>query len=476
MLKKYRDDELIGKKVYVEGGNTERKRIVEAIYVSFGATIVQTITDEIDIYCLISPIAGNYCNVTSDFYNMENAQHVIEKMESRKAGKFILISNNMGADHVVGARWAKEEAMQASIIQWWKSMASRAAKSGVRGNIICLGYGAFWENKLDDIYEERILRILSVKRFAVEKDLKCALYYLSTNESSYVVGEILKLDGGLHRRSIIDVKGYNGTLPDKEFELGGRKVLIVGASSGMGRSVARKLSIRGAKVLLSSRNESALLKLKKEIVNEGGSADVYKLDVTNKEECKRVMDRIYQMESNIDGIVYASGLYQFEKFYKNNEIWEPVMNTNFNGFVEITNSYINKCIELKCNGVMVAIASVATDTVPLANSEAYVASKAAMKHFVESISLSYARNGIRMNCVAPGCTDTPMIAQVSDEYRKMWLECIPSRRLGTPDDVAGTVAYLVSDASAYINGETIKVDGGFSLGNLDFFEKDIDNE
>lgn len=476
MLRENLLENLNGKVVYVDGVDIERKKIVQNIYLSYGVSVISTVESEIDIYCLISPIEGNYSNVTCGNVDLKKSETIINKMVEKKSGIFILITNSMGNDHIVSSRWAREEATQAGIIQWWKSISTKAAQSGVRGNIISLGYAPFWEKKLDKEYQDKLLEKLSIKRFATEDDLKYALYYLSTSESSYVVGEVLNIDGGLHRRSIINIKGNEELLSSNGFHLENKRVLIIGASSGMGKVIAKKIAMRGAFVILSSRNVNALTEIKQQIENDGGLAEIHRLDVTNKKNCKTVMDAIYEENNHLDGIIYATGCYEVEKFYKSNLVWNKVVDTNFNGLVEISNLYINKCIEFSKKGVIVAITSVATDTVPVANSEAYIASKAAMRHFIESLSLSYARNGIRMNCVAPGCTDTPMINQVSEDYRKMWLECIPNGRLGTPEDVAGTVGFLISDASSYINGETVKVDGGFSLGNLAFFEKDMNYE
>jgi NAD(P)-dependent dehydrogenase (short-subunit alcohol dehydrogenase family) len=471
-VKVLNNNKLENKSVYIAGGNEKQQELLKKIYQNYGAVIVNNSDAPIDVYCLISPVSGNYFNVVSNEFDFEESEKIIKAMTSRENGTFVLIANSMGHEHVVSSKWAREEGEQAKVITWWKSMTTVTAKHNVRGNIISLGYAPFWEERLDEKMEEELMRKLSMKRFATEDDLKYALYYLSTDESSYVVGEILNIDGGLHRRVIIDIRGCKEFGNNKGFDLTDRTILVIGASSGMGKSVVRTLSERGAKVILCSRNLNALNDLSEEIRSKGKEAKVYKLDVTDVNECKTVFDTIYDETEKLDGVVYASGFYSVEKFYKSNSIWDKVMDTNFRGLVKVADLYLNKCIERNDKGSLVAIASVATDTVPVSNSEAYIASKAAMKHFIQSLSVSYARNGIRMNCVAPGCTDTPMIDQVSEEYRKMWLECIPSKKLGQPEDMAKAVGYLVSDAASYVNGETIKVDGGFSLGNLNFVEKE----
>ena len=465
---------LIGKTALIECDDSDIYKVIEEIYSSFGVS-VSKIKDPHeeefivpDFYCVVSSVQGSYQHVHASKFNFNRVKEVADLIKENKKGKMILITNDLG-ERVITTKFPKESSMQAKIIHWWKVIAADVAENGVNSNIISLGYAPFFKNEMDKEKEEKLMKMLLVKRFVKKEDLKDALFFLSCSDSRYMVGQTIKLDGGFHLHPMKRLKGEEVLKIDNTLDLTGKTALVIGASSGMGKETAIELAKRGADLVLMSRNEEKLELVAKEIKEFNSKVLIKAADVTKKKELAESIRDSWNLMRGIDVLVYCTGCFVTELLYKDNSLWDKVMATNFTGYTIAVMEFIKLCIKNKKAGTIVGTASVGATDIPVINSEAYIASKAAMLKFSCSIAESYSRSGIRINCVAPGCIDTPMISCVTDEYIGYWLENIPMGRLGKPDDISNVIAYLASSASSYITGSVIAVDGGFLLNKLNMF-------
>ena len=343
------------------------------------------------------------------------------------------------------------------------------AQNGITSNIISLGHAPFLNDTMDSEKEERLMKMLPIKRFVRIEDLRDALFLLSSDDCSYMVGQTINLDGGFHLHPMKQLKGEEVLKSDNTYDLTGKTAVIIGASSGMGKETAIELAKRGADIVLMSRNEEKLKEVANEIREFTSKIFIKTVDVTKKEELKEAIRYSWDYMNRLDILVYCTGYFVTERLSKNNRVWDKVIATNFTGYVIAVMEFIKLCIKNKVSGTIVGTCSVGATDIPVINSEAYIASKAAMHKFSCSIAESYCTSGIRINCVAPGCVKTPMISCVTDEYIGYWIDNIPMGRIGKPNDISKVIAYLASSASSYVTGSVIAVDGGFLLNKLNMF-------
>lgn len=164
---------------------------------------------------------------------------------------------------------------------------------------------------------------------------------------------------------------------------------------------------------------------------------------------------------DVDLLVYAAGVFDLEGSSEN--VRARSMTVNFRAYADISDALVNKWRETGVAGSIVGVCSVGSESVPVPHMESYGASKAAMIQYTRCLAVSAGRNGIRVNCVAPGIIETPMSDWLPPEFRKAWAVRVPFGRAGTPADVASLVTFLASDASSYVTGSLLHVDGGYTL-------------
>ena len=245
--------------------------------------------------------------------------------------------------------------------------------------------------------------------------------------------------------------------------LDGKCALVTGASRGIGRAVALKLASEGAKVALNfAGNEAAANEVRQEIEAAGGQAILVKADVANEAAVQEMVQKTADAFGRIDILVNNAGITRDGLLARmKEEDWDAVLSTNLKG-VFLTTKAVAKLMMKQRAGRIVNMASVVgvTGNAGQAN---YSAAKAGVIGFTKTIARELASRGVTVNAVAPGFIDTDMTSVLSDKAKEAALTGIPLGRMGTPEDIADAVLFLVSDQASYITGQVLHVDGGMVM-------------
>jgi 3-oxoacyl-[acyl-carrier protein] reductase len=237
-----------------------------------------------------------------------------------------------------------------------------------------------------------------------------------------------------------------------------KKVLITGATGGIGNSLVEKFVKSEAIVVASGTNEEKLNDLKKKFPNI--HIEKFKLDNHNKIE--EFVDKVDKNLKGLDILINNAGITLDNLAIRlTEENWKKVLDINLTASFLMCKYAIKKMLKNKY-GKIINITSVVGHTGNLGQAN-YAASKAGIIAFSKSLAIEYAKKNININCVSPGFIKTEMTDQINDEFRKILISKIPSGDLGKVEDVSNCVAFLASDKANYINGETIHVNGGMYM-------------
>ncbi len=247
------------------------------------------------------------------------------------------------------------------------------------------------------------------------------------------------------------------------FDLRGRVALVTGGSIGLGRQISQGLAEMGSDVVLCARKIDRCQSAAKQLAELGVRTLPLECDVTNPESVQRATEEAVRHFGRIDILVNNAGVswgVPLEEM-KLSE-WNKVLNTNLTGTFLMTQSVGRVMIQQRC-GSVINIASVAgMEGAPseIAQATAYHASKGAVIAFTKDLACKWATHNIRVNAVAPGWFPTHMTDWVIGQKKDALLASIPMRRFGTDDDLKGVAAFLASEASSYVTGQLLVVDGG----------------
>jgi len=242
----------------------------------------------------------------------------------------------------------------------------------------------------------------------------------------------------------------------------GRVSIVTGASQGIGEVIARQLAREGSAVTLVDVQEEKLNSVRKEIVDSGGQAQSFVADVSLLAEAQRVCDEVVAQFGRIDHLINNAGITRDSLLLRlKEEDWDAVLAVNLKGVFNFCKAAIRTMINQR-SGRIVNISSV-VGLMGNAGQTNYAASKAGVIGFTKALAREVANRGITVNCVAPGYIMTAMTERLPEEVKKAFLELIPMKRFGSPEDVAAAVLFLLSDEASYITGQVINVNGGMYM-------------
>ena len=238
-----------------------------------------------------------------------------------------------------------------------------------------------------------------------------------------------------------------------------KKIIITGATGGIGNSIVKRLSDAGAKILATGTRLEKLEELKSKFKN----TDILKFDISKGEEIEEFIENATkQLGGGLDCLINNAGITQDNLAIRMNiDEWKKVIDINLTSTFLLSKFAVKKMLKNKY-GKIINITSVVGHTGNLGQAN-YTASKAGIIAMSKSLAIEYAKKNININCISPGFIKTEMTDKIEEKFKEAIISKIPSSRLGEPEDVANAVLFLASDQSNYINGETIHVNGGMYM-------------
>ena len=242
-------------------------------------------------------------------------------------------------------------------------------------------------------------------------------------------------------------------------DLKDKKIIVTGASGGIGNAIIKKLSEVGANILASGTKIEKLEELKKNFKN----IKILRCDMSESGKIEEFIENATdELGGSLDCIINNAGIAQDNLAIRMSlEEWQKVINVNLTSTFLMSKFAIKKMLKNK-SGKIVNITSVVGHTGNLGQVN-YTASKAGIIAMSKSLAIEYAKKNININCISPGFIKTAMTDKIEDKFKEAIISKIPSSRLGEPDDIANAVLFLSSNQSKYINGETLHVNGGMYM-------------
>lgn len=246
--------------------------------------------------------------------------------------------------------------------------------------------------------------------------------------------------------------------------LSNKTIVVTGGAGGIGLATVKRLAAAGSKVIIADMPSSNGRSLAAQVDEGRGMVEFMPIDVTSVESLTQAADEVVSRHGNVDGVVANAGIAILSEAFDYDEVsWRKTMAVNLDGAFFTAQSFARHMRGR--GGSVVLISSIAgRSVVQPEKCAAYGATKAAVEHLAALLGVEWARDGIRVNAVGPGRTETPMIERIAKESPEMvasWMSQVPIGRLIRPEEVANAVAFFLSDLSSGCTGTTLMVDGGY---------------
>lgn len=247
------------------------------------------------------------------------------------------------------------------------------------------------------------------------------------------------------------------------WSLNGKKALITGGTKGIGVSIANEFLNKGVEVFIVSRHAADIDQVCSELGKKGQISGMT-ADVSKPTDCSSIADEINEKWGHLDILINNAGVNIRKRTldYSNDE-FDRIFNTNLRSVFELSR-LCHPLLQRSEQGNIVNISSV-SGVIHIRTGSIYAMTKAAINQLTKNLAVEFAADNIRVNAIAPWYIDTPLARQVlsNEQYKKEVLSRTPMNRIGTPEEVACLATFLCMPAAGYITGQTICVDGGFSI-------------
>lgn len=250
------------------------------------------------------------------------------------------------------------------------------------------------------------------------------------------------------------------------FGLDGRTAVVTGASRGLGRGMAQALGKAGARVVLVGRDSEELDRVAAELAVVSCDAVVKSLDLTQVEGIESWVNSVWSEVGPVEIVLHSAGHQRRAPAVEVDPAdWEKILTVNLTAPFFLSREFGKRQVDAELSGSHIFIGSLTT-RIGIANAAAYAASKAGLGGVVRTLAVEWASSRIRVNAIAPGYFRTGLTEGVlQDPERRAWVHSrIPMERLGVPDDLGGAAVFLASDASSYMTGAILDIDGGWLAG------------
>jgi NAD(P)-dependent dehydrogenase (short-subunit alcohol dehydrogenase family) len=239
--------------------------------------------------------------------------------------------------------------------------------------------------------------------------------------------------------------------------------IVVGGGSGIGRATAELFAANGAQVAVADKNEQSAKETAELLTAHGAKATFHRCDVTDMAQTDALIEAVLREHAGLHIVTSTVGWSDTTFFVEeDDDYWRQIVDINLMGAIHLCRSAIGPLAEQKRGSIV--LTSSDAGKVGTLGETVYAAAKAGVIGFVKSLAREIARDGLRINAISPGPTDTPLLRAQSDQHviDKM-IRAVPLKRMGTPMEQAGPIVFLASDAASFVTGQTLSVSGGLTM-------------